>query len=270
MENYLERLQTEEINILQAIDEACEKLDLEYVIISGTLLGAVRHKGFIPWDDDIDIGMEREHFDRFLKEGQKLLPEHLFIQHYTTEKNDNKIYIKVRNRNTLFIENDTENADICHGIFVDIFPFDKCKKGKERKEFRKRTIFNLLVQCYSVNTIQTIQNPVKRLCANIINKTCCKVIPIYRILELEENRRKKLDSVGDDCYLLNMFVWNGTVTKNELFNRRKYLFGQHYFWGPVDYDSVLRKYYGEYMIIPPTEKQITHKPKAVRFEPDAH
>ena len=265
MDDYLQRLQAEEVNILCAIDEACEKLNINYVIISGTLLGAIRHKGFIPWDDDIDIGMERADFDRFLKEGQNFLPDHLFIQHYTTEKNDNKIYIKVRNKKTLFIENDTEDADVCHGIFVDVFPFDRCKKGAEQKEYRKRTIFNLLVQCYSVNTIKTIQNPIKRVAAYSINMTYCKIVPIYKILAKEEKRRKKLDSIGDDCYLLNMFIWNGTVTKKELFDRKKYLFGQNYFWGPVNYDSILKKYYGEYMVIPPVEKQITHKPKVVKF-----
>lgn len=266
MNTYLARLQAEEIQILQAVDKACEKLNIKYVIISGTLLGAIRHKGFIPWDDDMDIGMERSDFDKFLKEGQNHLPKHLFIQHYTTEKNDNKIYIKVRNKNTLFVENDTEDMDVCQGIFVDVFPFDKCKIGKEKHEYRKRVAFNLLVQCYSDKTIKTVQNPIKRLCAIIVNKTYCKFVPILKVLKREEARRKKLDARGDDCYLLNMFAWNGTVTSDELFSRTKYLFENNYFWGPIDYDDILKKYYGDYMIIPPVEKQITHKPKKVLFE----
>ena len=266
MSDYLKRLQSEEVQILQAIDKTCEILNIHFVIIAGTLLGAIRHKGFIPWDDDIDIGMERADFDKFLKEGQKYLPEKLFIQHYTTEKNDNKIFIKVRNKNTLFIENDTEDLDICHGIFVDVFPFDRCKIGKEKNEKKKRTMFNLLVQCYSTNAINTIQNPIKRLCARFINKTYCKIVPLQKVLSKEEKRRRKLDAMGDDCYLLDAFYGNATVTQKELFDRKKYNFEKDYFWGPVDYDSVLKKYYGDYMTIPPVEKRITHKPKVVRFE----
>lgn len=266
MNAYLKRLQSEEILILRAIDKACEILNLHYVIIAGTLLGAIRHKGFIPWDDDIDIGMERADFDKFLKEGHKYLPDNLFIQHYTTEKNDNKIFIKVRNKNTLFIENDTEDLDICHGIFVDVFPFDRCKIGGEKKERRKRKKFNLLVQCYSINAINTIQNPMKKFLAQFINKTWCKIIPMKKFLTKEEKRRKILDAIGDDCYLLDAFYGDESVTKKELFDRKKYQFEKDYFWGPINYDSVLKKYYGDYMTIPPVENQITHKPKKVRFD----
>lgn len=267
MENYLRELQKTEINILKSIHKACEKLNIGYVIISGTLLGAVRHEGFIPWDDDIDIGMTRKDFNKFLKEGQKYLPDNLFIQHYTTEKNDNKIYIKVRDKNTIFIENDTETMDICHGIFVDVFPFDRNKKGIyfEKKEYLERKKFNLLIQCYSKNTISTIINPLKRSIAQIINRTYCRIVPLSKVLKKEEHRRMKLDSKGDDCYLLNQFTWNGTATYEELFERRLYKFGEEQFWGPKQYDTILKKYYGDYMTLPPKEKQVTHKPLKVEF-----
>jgi len=267
MVDYLERLHREEINILQAVHDACEKMGIKYVIISGTLLGAVRHKGFIPWDDDIDLGMSRSDFDLFLKCGQEYLPSHLFIQHYTTEPCDNKIFIKVRNRLSTFIENDTERLNICHGIYIDIFPFDKCINGKERKEYNRRTVFNSLVQCYSVNAIKTIQNKAKRGFAFLIHFSFCKFIPIYRLLQYEEFRRKKLDKIGEDCYLLNMFVWNGTVTYSELFEREKYQFEDKLFWGPKKYDGILKKYYGDdYMVLPPIDRRITHKPKVVSFD----
>lgn len=268
MQNYLKRLQKLEIEILEAIDNVCEKLNISYIIISGTLLGAVRHKGFIPWDDDIDIGMTRNDFIIFLNNGQKYLPNHLFIQHYTTEPNDNKIYIKVRNKNTLFIENDTEDLNICHGIFVDIFPFDKCKSGKcnTKIEYFRRKKYNTLVQCYSKKSIITIINPVKRKIANIIHKTYCNVIPLQSVLEKEENRRIKLDSIGDDCYLLNQYVWNGFGSYKELFDKQKYDFEEKKFWGPINYDSILKKYYGDYMDIPDPDKQVTHMPLRIEFD----
>lgn len=268
MQSYLKQLQELEIEILEAIDNTCEKLDISYIIISGTLLGAIRHKGFIPWDDDIDIGMTRNDFFLFLKNGQKYLPNHLFIQHYTTEPNDNKIYIKVRNKDTLFIENDTEDINICHGIFVDIFPFDKCKKGKynTKIEYYRRKKYNTLVQCYSKKTVMSIINPVKRGIANIIHRTYCRVVPLQNVLKKEENRRIKLDSKGDDCYLLNQFIWNGSGNYKELFDKQKYEFEGRSFWGPTNYDSILKKYYGDYMKIPDPDEQVTHMPSRIEFD----
>lgn len=82
----LKALQAKEIEILQAVHDACEKLGIEYTIGHGTLIGAVRHKGFIPWDDDIDICMTRDNYDVFIREGQKYLPPNLRIQHVLLEK----------------------------------------------------------------------------------------------------------------------------------------------------------------------------------------
>ena len=78
-DNWREKLCETELELLLAVTSVCEKLNLTYVICAGTLFGAIRHKGFIPWDDDIDIGMKRADFDKFLKEAQDLLPENLFI-----------------------------------------------------------------------------------------------------------------------------------------------------------------------------------------------
>lgn len=81
----LQALQNCEKSILEAFVKACEELGLNYYLLGGTLLGAVRHEGFIPWDDDIDVGMLREDYEKFLNEGQKYLPEYYFIQTHHTD-----------------------------------------------------------------------------------------------------------------------------------------------------------------------------------------
>ena len=76
----LQELQNKEAEILQAIHDACEKLGLRYTLIFGSLLGAVRHKGFIPWDDDVDIYMPREDYDIFMEKGQQPLAPEDYIE----------------------------------------------------------------------------------------------------------------------------------------------------------------------------------------------
>ena len=104
----------------------CEKHDLKYFLIGGTLLGAVRHKGFIPWDDDIDIGMPRPDYEKFLLVAQKELPEHIFLQTHNTDIEYPNCFAKLRNSDTTFIETSCKKLKINHGIYIDIFPLDGC------------------------------------------------------------------------------------------------------------------------------------------------
>ena len=110
--------------MLLEIDEVCGKLGIDYFIIGGTLLGAVRHKGFIPWDDDIDIGMMRSDYEIFVQKAQELLPAGSFLQTRFTDTELPCCFAKVRKDDTTFIETSMKDLHIHHGIYVDVFPFD--------------------------------------------------------------------------------------------------------------------------------------------------
>ena len=265
----LKRLQQIETQMMKAIHDVCQQLNIGYVMVSGTLLGAVRHQGFIPWDDDIDIGMTREDYETFLREGQKLLPANLFIQHYTTEKTTNNLFIKVRNTNTLFLENDNQNYDMNHGIFIDVFPFDRVPSSRlgAKMEYWKRKKFNIIAGCYSEEYIKTVQSSLKRKVGFWIHRHICGKRPIDAFFKREDERRKRQDRKGYDCYLLNQFTWDGTATHEELFGSQLYPFEQEQFWGPKDADTILTRYYGpRYMELPPEDKRITHEPLKVVFD----
>ncbi len=134
-------LQQKEFEILCEFIKVCEKLSLTYYLVCGSALGAAKYKGFIPWDDDIDVAMPRNDYNIFIKEAQVLLPENLFVQNSETDKNFPKMYTKLRNSETTFIEKTVAKIHMNHGIFIDVFPLDGYpNKNFERKklEFFKR------------------------------------------------------------------------------------------------------------------------------------
>lgn len=269
VDEYSKKLHNAELEIMDAIDSVCEKLNLKYVIYAGTLLGAVRHKGFIPWDDDIDVIMPREDYEVFVSEAHKYLDSKFYVQHYTKEKNTNSLWTKVRNKNTLFLEMDNQDYDICHGIFVDVFPFDKIKEGviNSKIEYFRRAMFTMLCGCYSQHYVDSIIHPAKRMVAALMKKHICASRSINSLIEKEDKRRRKLNSCGDDCYPIHFFEDKGTLTYEQLFDSMDIAFENRVFKCTQHYKECLTRLYGEnYMQLPPVEKRITHKPLRVQFE----
>ena len=122
-----------ELDILKDIIRVCDILNVEYYCVGGTALGAVKYKGFIPWDDDIDIAMKRKDFDRFIKESPKYLKDYYFVQSIETEHNFCSTIAKVRDSRTVYDEISTSKLNIKGGVFVDIFPIDNAFHNKLRK-----------------------------------------------------------------------------------------------------------------------------------------
>ncbi len=120
----MNHLQQAEFDILKIFVDICEKNNLQYFLVCGSALGAVKYKGFIPWDDDIDVGMPREDYEKFLEIAPSILPEYIFIQNYKTDLKFPHVFSKLRNSNTTFIEKGTAHLDINHGVYIDLFPLD--------------------------------------------------------------------------------------------------------------------------------------------------
>lgn len=119
-------LQAEELEILQLFDRICETNDFTYFLTAGTLLGAVRHKGFIPWDDDIDVAMPRREFERLKAHLSKQPPDGYFFQCDETDSNYPFHFAKLRKNNTEVVEPSLEQVVIHKGLYIDIFPLDTC------------------------------------------------------------------------------------------------------------------------------------------------
>lgn len=126
----LKKLHMTEISILQEVVRVCEKNQLTYYLIGGTLLGAIRHKGFIPWDDDLDIAMPREDFDKFLDISKYELREGYWVHFIDSDPNYWLPFAKVKKRGTIFDEVNSKNIESDKGIFIDIFPLDNARGEK--------------------------------------------------------------------------------------------------------------------------------------------
>lgn len=124
-EGELKRLHHELYDILARVVEVCDKLQINYFIIAGTAIGAHFEGDLLAWDDDIDLGMERDEYDRFLAEAEALLPEGYILQTPLNEDNTPYYFAKVRKSGTRFEGEDELGLEIHHGIYIDIFPMDR-------------------------------------------------------------------------------------------------------------------------------------------------
>lgn len=120
-----------EMEILDVIHDVCQKHDLRYSLAFGTLIGAVRHGGFIPWDDDIDIIMPRKDYDKLISLWDKSAPEGYILQYKDKDADFEQNFVKIRKDHTTFLQDEDERSKNYHkGIFVDIAPCDRVASGK--------------------------------------------------------------------------------------------------------------------------------------------
>lgn len=134
----IEIIQRESLLSLVDLDKACEKMGANYFLVGGSMLGAVRHQGFIPWDDDTDVGFLRKDYKLFCKNAQKLMAEKYFLQLPKTDKHIHFVYARLRRAGVNYITHYNENKNFNKGIWVDLFPFDAIPANKYLANFQKK------------------------------------------------------------------------------------------------------------------------------------
>lgn len=255
----LRKLQMLELEIAKEIKRVCEENKIDYFIDGGTLLGAVRHKGFIPWDDDMDIGMTTTNYKKFLQIAVNKLDSRFFLQSSETDASCAYVFSKVRLNRTHIHEKVTDGHIQNDGIFVDIFPFDEItqKMANSKYHMNKLHVFGkmkMLKGGYDLNSITN--NKFSRMVNVLLAKFPVKKETLDRLIDREINVKAVQDT--KDFYVERDGMFRGKfVFPKVWFNEFIDLpFEDTYFKVPIEYDLVLKQAYGDYMKLPPEEERL--------------
>lgn len=263
----LERMHRLHLILADEVKRICEKNDIKYFMIAGTLLGAVRHKGFIPWDDDMDFGMLRPDFERFLKVcDEELNSKTFFLQ---TDRNDKYYtfnFAKLRLNGTRVIEDFSCNISVNQGIYIDIFPIDAVSDNRIEKAIQYKSFWlyrNLLwIKCgYGSDSRK------KELSYRIANT-------VSKLFSIEFLKRKKMKCITKYMDKKTQYVVTSdgnyglkkeTLKADWVLHTKDYSFEDRVYPGIEDYDQYLSYFYGDYMKLPPKEKRNHHGRLKVDF-----
>lgn len=233
------------LEILIEVDRICMKNNIEYWLADGTLLGAVRHRGFIPWDDDIDICMLKEEYNKFLEIAPKELKEKFFLQTSKYDKNYNFLYPKIRDRNSIFIEKYDSNQEKFHqGLNLDIFVMD-------RYFIRSKILYRFL---YFFKNIKIENNRInnyfffKKIIVSFKLNICAEKILKFFLTNKKQNSR-----------LGYRYYWKQLYKYNDIFPLKEIEFEGYKFSCPNNTDAYLKELYGDtYMELPPEKDRVWH------------
>ena len=264
-EHKLSKLQAAELEIFKEFLRICEENQLRYLIWGGSFLGAVRHQGFIPWDDDIDVAMPRRDFERFLQIAPKALPEDMYLSTYDTRDDHITLVAQIFNKNKEFVLNNA-SKQVQTGAWVDILVIDGAPDpGIKRKLFGMKYMYYRMLNQFAyfeevvnlnkkrpwyerwaikfaqVTKIEKHLNPVK-----IGNK-------FHRLLKSHDYETSTY--VGTFMGAAKM---REIIPKAFLGEGKNYQYEDLTVLGPVDYDEYLKHFYGDYMTPPPMDERNRH------------
>lgn len=255
----LDRIKELELGILREVDRICRKHDIPYFLVGGSLLGAVRHRGFIPWDDDLDIGMMRPDYERFRAICPGELDEKYFYQSYRTEAEDHYIMDKIRLKGTRFVTKFSNHFAIENGLFLDILVYDVTS---DREAWQKRQCRSIYAQNAILN-IRWVGKPEKGnhyllsalalpfLKMRSYGKYHRKLEQTMRQYEGKSSGRWLIDSTG-------MNILKGAFPAEWFDSLVMLEFEGMQLPAPAGYDAYLRHWYGEdYMALPPLERRFS-------------
>ena len=249
-EIHLEELKTIQLDLLQKTADFCENNGLRYFLCGGTLIGAIRHKGYIPWDDDIDIAMPRPDYDRFVKIFNK--PENYYqVANLDVSPNYTNAFAKVYDNRTVLKELYYSGET---GVNIDVFPTDGVK---EVSQIRKIMLLHKLLNTKEANYYK---RSLSKMLINTFGKLLLLPFSARRIARWIDNEARKYSfgSLPTAGVISNPIGLGEMVDKSvfdsdiyQEFEGRKYRI-------PVGYDTWLRSIYGDYMQLPPEEDRVTH------------
>lgn len=254
----LEELKVLQMDVLTAIDKFCVENGITYSLAGGTLLGAIRHKGYIPWDDDIDIYLYRDDYNKLISTFPEVYEGHYKIASLERDKDWVRPYANAYDDRTIFVEDSTEKKQI--GVKIDVYPID-CVPDDE-DEWRKYDKPRRRMQF--VKAIRSLKCERNRGFGKnliiILVKVCTFFISQRRFAEYLDRLAQKYNKDNTNYVFSNaqgLYV-KKRFLKNVFDEVIELPFEDRMFKGFADADSYLRNSYGDYMQLPPEEKRVSH------------
>lgn len=252
-------LQQTQLDILLEMERVCKKNNIRYHLFSGTLLGAIRHQGFIPWDDDIDVVMMRDEYERFLRLPQSEFGERYFVQTNMTDAQYDNIYAKLRDSSTTYVEDYLADKAINHGVFIDIFPLDGFPSNTlvQKAFWWPLSLFGYIatLKAFIKEPKERVRIPALAL-MSITPLSGATMMKIYgKMMSMVSVRRA--DLVG-------FLAHPGFPIKHVAYDRSWFdrtllvRFEGHDLPVPADFHLILTQLFGDYMVPPPLKDRCSH------------
>lgn len=267
----LDKLHDTLIEILDYVVSVCEENDLTYFLVYGTALGAYRHKGFIPWDDDLDIAMPRQDYEKFIEIANKNKDAKYTLQNELNEKKYYLPFAKVRKNGTKFVEDIAQNMYENEGIFIDIFVLDYVDDINTLKYKVKSLVTTYLKHILRYTGYKKVYKAKRNMLGRVIENIICipaYILPKKMLLRLL-NKIAKGKCLPDQArYIVE---YSEEKSKNAMpidvyFPIRKIeLCGKQYCVPNKIEEYLTRAYGSDYMQLPPEDQRVTHSPIELIF-----
>jgi lipopolysaccharide cholinephosphotransferase len=263
----LQQLQAMEMEVLDAIDELCRKHGISWWLDSGTALGARRHGGFIPWDDDIDIGMLREDYDRFCQVAPDGLRPGFSFHNARRDEGFAPMFSKVWKDGTKFHTQETIDAGLDQGVFVDVFPYDyidEAHAAQVRKALNKAQRLSYLYHSRHINV------PGKGFVGTMQKAGCAIAHVLVRAFVKPERIARSFDEARLACPPCDWVITSACATEDPLpldviVPTRNLVFEGRSYPCPGQIERYLESFYGNWQELPPEGERRTHMPLLLEF-----
>ena len=266
----MNEFQKKELEVFQEVEKVLTRHGLRYFAIGGTCIGAIRHHGFIPWDDDIDLGMPRADYDRFVAEAPKLLGDDYVVSTPETNQSQAALFCKIWLRGTRFVTEETIEAGFDQGIFIDITPYDLLSSDEKQaaKQQSRCRFWQRMSYLYHAKSIVVphggVLGAAERASCGVAHVALRAFLTHDKIVS-SFNKAAKLavesGHVSDELFSVSY----GPYEKSMMLPPLLFPFEGHDFPMPAQPEAYLALHFGDWRELPPVEKRRNHAPVELDF-----
>ncbi|MFA0566594.1 phosphorylcholine transferase LicD [Vibrio sp. 10N.222.51.C8] len=265
----IKHIQRIELSSLKYFSDLCDKLNIEFYLYGGSLLGAIKYSGFVPWDDDLDIALQRKDYDKLIKLGPSLLSDEYELQHPSNNKLTPFSYIKFRRKDTSLVEFALHKIKMNHGVYFDIYPLDNLPENDEEL-IRQHSKFSLVSRLFYYRQVKYLSRPatnLKDLIKSVVRygmSAILKLIPhsvFFKYIEKLMTRNNAMDSSRKGNFFhptpFNYFEGIHPV--------KTVAFEDVQLKVPHGYEINLLQRYGDITKLPPENERYGHKAHIIKL-----